>query len=177
VISDEFSALRDEPGEQLTTTLDALRPVGVLALHHRRVRRVDANIDHLVVVPGGVWVIHAPRGAGRLSFEVRGRPGPRQALFVQDRVRSLLLSQLQDQVERVRAALLAAGAEEVPVRGALCFVGVPPAAGLSPVEARRLLVTWPERLEPVIRQPGPFDEEDCVAIQRVLARAFPAAAA
>jgi hypothetical protein len=33
-------------------------------MHDRRIPRSKASIDHIVVTPGGVWVIDSPRHAG-----------------------------------------------------------------------------------------------------------------
>jgi hypothetical protein len=157
---------------RLGALLDGLRVVGAITLHDRKLPRSKANLDHLVITAAGVWVIDAKRAGGPLSFAARGRPGPRQAVVVQGRPQSTLLTKLQGQVDRVIQALAAAGVDEVPVRGALCFVDAQPVEGQRPVEARGLLLTWSEQLQPVLLESGPYDDEDKAALLRLLARSF-----
>jgi hypothetical protein len=47
-----------------------------VALHDRRMPCSQANIDHIVLVPSGVWVIDSKRVRGRIRVEDR-RDGPR----------------------------------------------------------------------------------------------------
>jgi hypothetical protein len=109
--------------------LDALTGAHVVALHDRRMIREDgrpskANIDHLVVAATGVWVVDAKTHHG--SLEVRRTGGlfsPRvEKLFIGGRDKTSLLVGLEKQVDAVRRVLQGVDAE-VPVRGALCFVG------------------------------------------------------
>ncbi|WP_293167360.1 nuclease-related domain-containing protein [Microcella sp.] len=37
--------------------LDGLASESIRVMHDRRIPRSKANIDHIVVTPGGVWVI------------------------------------------------------------------------------------------------------------------------
>lgn len=109
--------------------LDELSADQAIALHDRRMLRADgrasrANIDHLVVTPACVWVVDAKTHQGAL--EVRRTGGlfsPRvEKLFINGRDKSSLLDGLHKQVDVVRATLVSVDAN-VPVRGALCFVG------------------------------------------------------
>lgn len=109
--------------------LDELGGEHLIALHDRKMLRFDgrasrANIDHLAVTATGVWVVDAKTHKGAL--EVRRSGGlfsPRvERLFIAGRDKSSLLEGLAHQVETVRTVLGGVGAE-IPVRGALCFVG------------------------------------------------------
>jgi hypothetical protein len=93
-------------------------------------------------------------------------------VVVQGKPQSTLLTKLQGQVDRVTQALHAVGVDDVPVRGALCFVDAQPVKGQCPVEARGLLLTWSEQLQPVLLESGPLDEDDKAALLRLLARSF-----
>ena len=113
----------------VATKLDELSGEHVVALHDRRMIRQDgraskANIDHLVVAATGVWVVDAKTHHGAL--EVRRAGGlfsPRvEKLFIGGRDKTSLLAGLGKQVDAVRTVLQAVDAD-VPVRGALCFVG------------------------------------------------------
>jgi hypothetical protein len=58
--------------ELLAKRLDSLADQGVLTLHDRRVPGTQANIDHIVIAPSGVYVIDAKRYKGRPSLRVEG---------------------------------------------------------------------------------------------------------
>lgn len=100
-----------------------------LVLHDRRLRTVDgrltrANIDHIVIVRSGVWVIDAKTHKGRL--EVRRAGGfltPRtEQLWIGGRDQTALVEGIRRQVDAVRA-VLAETMPDVPIHGALCFYG------------------------------------------------------
>jgi hypothetical protein len=110
--------------------LDALAGEHVAVLHDRTLRHSDgrlsrANVDHIAVAATGVWVVDAKTHQGAL--EVRRSGGllsPRtERLFIGGRDRTKLVEGLAGQVAAVKAQLSTVGAAEVPVHGALCFVG------------------------------------------------------
>src|SRR5699024_9308893 len=91
----------------------------IVVLHDRRIPGSRANIDHIVVTAGGVWVIDAKRYRGRPALRVEGgliRPRV-EKLMVGRRDCTKLVDGALKQVALVRQAL-----EGVPVTGALCFV-------------------------------------------------------
>lgn len=89
-------------------------------MHDRRIPRSKANIDHIVVTPGGVWVIDTKRYVGKAP-EKRVEGGiirPRVELLVRrGSDKTKLVDGVLKQVEHVGAAV-----GEVPVFGVLCFV-------------------------------------------------------
>jgi len=154
----------------------------VVALHDRQMRRPDgtlskANIDHVAVTAAGVWVIDAKTHQGAL--EVRRSGGvfsPRvESLYINGRDRTPLVHGLLKQVAAVRTELEKVHAD-VPVRGALCFVGTElPWFGSSriigvPLVGRRGLTK-------LLRSPGDLDPVDRDAVATLLDRRFPPAAA
>ena len=160
--------------------LDELAGEHVVALHDRRMRRPDgslsrANIDHLAVAATGVWVIDAKTHQGAL--EVRRSGGllsPRvEALYIAGRDRSSLVQGLLKQVAAVRAQLDGVQAD-VPVHGALCFVGteLPWFRSSSivgiPLVGRRGLAK-------LMRAPGDLLPGDRQALTDFLALRFPTA--
>lgn len=183
-------ALSDEPsstrvwqqgarGERaVAAAVDALG-AEVVALRDRRMRRPDgrlssANVDHLVVTASGVWVVDAKTHTGRL--EVRRRGGllrPRtERLVIRGRDQTKLLDGLAGQVAAVTAELAQVGAE-VPVRGALCFVGTElpwggETVGGVPLVGRRGLAK-------VLRRPGDLGADARAAVATYLADRFPPA--
>ncbi|WP_375388361.1 nuclease-related domain-containing protein [uncultured Amnibacterium sp.] len=150
-----------------------------MVLHDRLLRRPDgrlsrANIDHIAVVPTGVWVIDAKSHKGRL--EVRRSGGlftPRVAeLRIGGRDQTKLIDGLHRQVEAVRAAMQEV-MPEVPVRGALCFYGtempwIDQDIDGIPLRGRRGLTK-------LLRRTGPVDHETRETAYRRLNEWFPAA--
>ncbi|WP_432497832.1 nuclease-related domain-containing protein [Kineococcus auxinigenes] len=163
----------------VAATLEELTGSHVTVLHDRRLRRPDgrlsrANIDHLAVAATGVWVIDAKTHTGAL--EVRRTGGlftPRtETLFINGRDQTRLIEGLTGQVESVAAELARVGAD-VPVRGALCFVGTElPWFGENiagvPLVGRRGLAK-------LIKRPGELGPADRDALAAHLATRFPAA--
>ena len=165
----------------VASKLEELSGEHVVALHDRRMRRPDGtlsrgNIDHLAVTASGVWVIDAKTHQGAL--EVRrsgGQFSPRvESLYINGRDRTPLVHGLLKQVAAVRTALEAVHAD-VPVRGALCFVGTElPWFGSSsivdvPLVGRRGLIK-------LLRSSGDLRSEDRDAVAAFLHRRFPPAA-
>lgn len=58
--------------ERVGARLDGLKSEAVRVLHDRRIPGSKANVDHLVVTSGGVWVIDAKRYRGRPELRVEG---------------------------------------------------------------------------------------------------------
>jgi hypothetical protein len=57
-------------GERRTATyLKPLEEAGFIVLHDRRVPGSRANIDHVAIGPGGVWVIETKSWRGKISIE------------------------------------------------------------------------------------------------------------
>lgn len=68
--------------ERLGARLDALAANGLAVLHDRRIPGSKANIDHIAVTRGGIWVIDAKRYKGRPELKIEGgilRPRGREA--------------------------------------------------------------------------------------------------
>lgn len=157
--------------ERLGTLLDDLPPDSTAVLHDRRVPGSRANIDHIVVTTGGVWVIDAKRyrdGGPQLRVE-GGLFRPRvEKLYVGGRIRTHLVDGVLRQVDLVRDEV-----GDVPVRGALCFVdAVWPLIG-GDFMTRGVNVLWPKRLATSIAQDQ--GRVDVAAVAEILARRFKAA--
>jgi hypothetical protein len=156
--------------------LDELAGEHLIALHDRKMLRADgrasrANIDHLVVTAAGVWVVDAKTHKGTLQVRRSGGLfSPRvEKLYIAGRDKTSLLDGLTGQVEAVRAVLLEVGAE-VPVRGALCFVGtelpwLTESIGDVPLVSRR-------GLGKLMKQPGDLASQDREALAQYLDSRF-----
>ncbi len=139
-------------------------------LHDRSVPRRRINLDHLVVVPSGVWVVDTKHYHGRLRRQkVGGWISPRSALSVGRRDQSRTLRAARAQ--RVLAEQALGGT--APVRVALCFTGVELTFFARPFACEGVLVTWPKALGKALAAPGPLDPGDRADLAGRLARAFP----
>lgn len=58
--------------ERLGARLDSLVSEAIAVLHDRRIPGTRANIDHVVITRGGIWVIDAERYRGRPEMKVEG---------------------------------------------------------------------------------------------------------
>lgn len=124
--------------------LDGVASESIRVMHDRRIPRSKANIDSLVVTPGGVWVIDTKRYVGKAP-EKRVEGGiirPRvERLSVKGRDKTVLVDGVLRQVVHVREAV-----GEVPVFGVLCFVDAD--WRFFPVEfaVNGVQVVWPKKL-------------------------------
>jgi hypothetical protein len=105
-------------GEEKTARAIAERCPTAVALHDRRMPNSRANIDHIVLVPSGVWVIDSKRMKGRIKVE-DGRGGS-QKLIINGNDRTQLVHKLTGQVNAVKDAITRLD-PHVPVHGAFCF--------------------------------------------------------
>jgi hypothetical protein len=157
--------------------IDELAGEHLVALHDRRMLRPDgrpsrANIDHLVVTADGVWIVDAKTHQGTL--EVRRSGGlfsPRvERLFIGGRDKSSLLDGLSGQIDAVRTVLAAVSAD-VPVRGALCFVGTElPWFGSSSISGIPLVGR--RGLAKLLKLPGDLAPDDRAALAAYLEGRF-----
>jgi hypothetical protein len=157
--------------ERLGARLDSLASGDIAVLHDRRIPGAKANIDHLVVTRGGVWVVDAKRYLGKRP-ELRIEGGilrPRvEKLIVGRRDRTKLVDGVLKQVGLVQDAVGDPG-----VRGVLCFVEPAwPVIGSS-FTTRGVHVTRPPRLTKLLRADS--GDVDVRAVAALLAERFPSA--
>lgn len=142
--------------ERLGARLNALAADGLAVLHDRRIPGSKANIDHIVITTGGVWVIDAKRYKGRPDLKIEGgilRPRL-EKLLVGGRDCTELVDGVLKQVDVVRDLV-----GDVPVTGVLCFVEADwPLIG-GAFSTRGVHVLWPKRLAKVLleRTAGDID--------------------
>lgn len=156
------------------------REVGdaVISLHDRIIPGTRAaNIDHLVVAPGGVWVVDAKTYKGKVEKRDAG-PFWRQELrlYVDGRDRTKLVEGMRLQLKAVHAALANDPAHgEIPVRAALCFLDSEWNLFARPFVVGGVTVLYPEALRDRLEKPGPFAREAIERIAGRLARSLPSA--
>jgi hypothetical protein len=138
-------------------------------LHDRSLPGTRANIDHLVVVPSGIWVIDTKHYRGTIERHRTGVLGLRSGLFVAGRDAGPLVAAAERQRARVERSL----AHGVPVRVSLCFTGARWSPLARPFSLGGVLVTWPSALGRTLRAPGPLGAAERKALAAQLSRTFP----
>jgi hypothetical protein len=155
----------EEVGQFLTR---AIGTHGVVL--HDRVQHGRANIDHIVIVPSGVWVVDTKRYRGRV--EQRGgwfRSAP--ALYVNGHNRTNLVAGAQHQRQLVQRAV----GSKVPVQAVLCFTDGDWGFFAKPFHLQDVMVTWPRRLAgTLVVGGGPLDQREQDDIATCVSEAFPA---
>jgi hypothetical protein len=141
-----------------------------IVLHDRAIRGSRANLDHLVVVSSGVWVIDSKHYRGRLERKRVGRwYRSRSALSVAGRDATALVAGARRQRETVAEVVGPA----VPVRAALCFTGTEWALFARPFIIDDVLVAWPKALVRAMGASGPLHGPERAALARRIAQVLP----
>jgi Nuclease-related domain len=154
---------------------DAVGRQGGVVLHDRALPRRRANIDHIVVVASGIWVVDTKHYRGRLERrEAGGWFVPRPRLVVAGRDRGHLVTAARRQQALVAEALVAEELAAGPlVRAALCFTGVQVGLFTRPFALEGVLITWPRAFARALAASGPLGPAERRALASRLARAFP----
>lgn len=162
---------------KLGRRLDGLATAGLGVLHDRRIPGSRANIDHIVVGPGGVFVIDAKRHSGRIERRSVGslfRPATK--LFVGGRDKTSLVQGMAKQVAAVHRALQdLPEPATVPVQPVICFVEGDWSLFAKPFTVDSVVVTWPVRLEADLRQGAALSATQIAGVADRLARKLPVA--
>lgn len=118
----------------------------LIVLHDRKLPGSRANVDHIAVTPGCVWVLDAKRYKGKVETRGHGlfsRKPP--DLFVGGRNQTKLVEGVKKQVEAVRlilAPLAEDSSGELQVRGGLVFIGADFGLFGSPFAVDDVWVGW-----------------------------------
>jgi hypothetical protein len=172
-VSDEPRAVRawakGAAGEEaLGASLNKLASKRVVMLHDRRIPGSRANIDHIAITPGGVFVIDAKHYSGRVEKrDLGGWFRTDLRLYVGRRDCTKLVLGSEDQAEVVRDAVAPLGFADIPVRPVLCFIGAEWGMFASPFKHGSVLVTWPKFLYKLLKEEA---EVDTTAIQETAFR-------
>lgn len=154
--------------ERLGARLNALAADGLAVLHDRRIPGSKANIDHIAITPGGIWVIDAKRYKGRPELKIEGgilRPRV-ERLLVGRRDCTKLVDGVLKQVDVVRDLV-----GDVPVTGVLCFIEADwPLIG-GAFSTRAVHVLWPKRLAKMLAEERAGDV-DVAAVRVAIASRF-----
>jgi Nuclease-related domain len=180
-VSDEPQSVRSwgkgAVGEEaLGAKLHTFATERIVVLHDRKIPGSRANIDHLVIAPGGVFVIDAKHYSGKVEKRNLGnifRSDIR--LYVGRRECTKLLHGSEDQAEIVRDALLPLGFTNIPVRPVLCFVGAEWGLFPSAFKLGSVLVTFPKFLYELIAKSAEVETEAIQETAKHLVAALPRA--
>jgi hypothetical protein len=149
----------------------------VKLLHDRRTPGHGlANIDHLAVGRGGVTVIDTKTHKGEIRVERIGGlfTDRHERLLIGGRDQTKLIAGLERQLHVVRTALGRVGADDVDVRGALCFPDPDGLPTFRQLTVRAIVIDGPKPIAKLIRRAGPLDSEQVDRIWRQLGNALPA---
>ncbi|GAA4044114.1 hypothetical protein GCM10023063_33370 [Arthrobacter methylotrophus] len=153
--------------ERLGARLDSLATDDIAVLHDRRIPGSMANIDHIAITPGGIWVIDAKRYKGRPELKIEGgilRPRV-EKLIVGRRDCTNLVDGVLKQIGLLRDLL-----GDVPVAGALCFVDADwPLIG-GAFSTRGVHVLWPKRLAKLLAEQTAGDVDVAATCESVASR-------
>lgn len=141
-----------------------------VVLHDRRVSGRRINLDHLVVVASGVWVIDTKHYSGRLARRrVVGWTAAREVLTVDGRDQTREISSAREQRAIVERAL----GLDIPVRAAICYIGVDLALFARSFVMEGVLITWPKALPGSLSGPGALTDASQTEVAGRLAQVFP----
>ena len=150
----------------------------LLSLHDRLIPGTRAaNIDHLFIVPSGVWIVDAKTYKGTVEKREYGPIWRREnELYVGRRNRSKLADGLTVQITAVKAALrLDERVTGVPVFPALCFVDTDWPWLLSPFDVHGVNVVNPRDLRDYLRKRGSLSQDVMERVHFALSKALPPA--
>jgi Nuclease-related domain len=160
--------------EKLAAALEGIE--GLRVLHDRRARRSSANIDHILIAPGGIFVVDAKNLRGKI--EIRNGGGffrTDHRLYVGRRDCSALATGLGWQVDAVTTALVAADVDPLPrVTPVLCFIdGEWPLFG-APNEFAGVRLEGTASIRKLLAASAALDQASIERLARLLSMALPA---
>jgi len=136
--------------------------------HDRRIPGTRANIDHLVVGTGGIFVIDAKRYEGKVRrVDQGGWFSVDERLYVGRRDCTKLVAKMTKQVEAVRRGL-ASSEDAAPITPVLCFVNGEWSLFARPFQLAGVWVEWPKSLRERIQRRGSLSPERVGPLARQL---------
>jgi hypothetical protein len=169
-------AVGAEGERKLGAGLDQFVPGLGTTLHDRRIPGTRANIDHIVVVPAGVFVVDAKNYRGKVEKrDVGGWFRRDERLYVGGRDRSGLVEGVRKQVTAVRESLDEAASSHVLTTGLLCFVDSDWPLLARPIQIDDVVALWPRALAKHLRTPGDLDPDEIASVTSLIEERFPPA--
>lgn len=146
-------------------------------LNDRRVPGTDSNIDHIVIVPSGVWIIDSKRWNGRIEYKTRGAFSLDYRLLVGGEDRTAKVERFYELVIPVAQVI---GDKSITVKAAFCFINgnwsISDTIMLNLGKPDRLLEVWlgtRATLTKLMKKPGPLTPETITNLGDLLNREFP----
>jgi hypothetical protein len=163
---------RGSEGEQeLAEALAGIE--GISVLHDRRVPGTRGNIDHIVVAPGGVFVIDAKRYEGAIRVrDVGGLFTRDERLYVGRRDCSRLAENMTWQVDAVARAL-ASVQPTPPITPVLCFVRGEWPLFFPPDSYRGVRLEGTRSIKKLVLRDELLNDESISRVAEVLSRQLP----
>jgi hypothetical protein len=141
-----------------------------IVLHDRAIPGMRSNIDHIAIVPSGVWVIDTKEYHGRVQQrDLGGWFVSRPALFVNGQNRTSLIPGVLRQLEHVQRVVR----DEAPLHATLCFNDAEWGLLGRPFTIEGVSVTWARRLADSLTEGGTLEHDDIRTLAARLAAAFP----
>jgi hypothetical protein len=163
------------PTAAVTELLDAAEARGVLSLHDRRIPGRRGHAEHIAIGASGIYVVDV-KHFKNAAIEVRPADDPAadtEDLVVGGQVMTEALAATRARVTALRSLLAAAGLDEVPVTGAVCFVdGLPLRA--PDLEVGGIHVVRLSGLTALVATKGGLTAEHRETLQEFLANELPA---
>jgi hypothetical protein len=146
----------------------------IVVLHDRRVPGTRGNIDHLVIAPGGLFVVDAKRYKGRLQIRDKGGLFRTEwRLYVGGRDCSHLAENMGWQVKAVETLLESAGCQ-VTITPVLCFLEVEWPLLFATESFHGVRLASPRSLRKLVTRAHLLDAAEIDKLARLLATGFPA---
>jgi hypothetical protein len=142
-----------------------------IVLHDRIIPGTPWNIDHIAIVPSGVWVIDTKQYRGRVQQrDLGGWFVSRPALFVNGHNRTSLVPAVLRQLDRVQQVVRG----DASLHACLCFSDAEWGLFGRPFTIEDVTITWARRLADELRDEGPIEHDDMRELAGRVAAAFPA---
>ena len=146
----------------------------LIVLHDRRIPECGSHVDHIVISPGGVFLVNVKYSQGFVETRERAGVFPtHERLHVGGRDRTGLVVAAARKEAAVREILWAAGFEYVPVRPVLCFVAADWRRVPSAIELEDVLITWPDGLIGLVQENTAAETAAIHDVARLLDSALP----
>jgi hypothetical protein len=139
----------------------AVAKVGGIVLHNRRIPNGRGDIDHIAIVPSGIYVIDTKAVTGKV--EIRSRWFKPPLLFIDGHDRTRYLNGLDRQINAVRDAPQTTEYGPAPVQAVLCFTQADLPL-LRTVEMRGHLLLYRKALAKRLTASGPLQSEHRAAL-------------
>jgi hypothetical protein len=146
----------------------------IVVLHDRKVPGTRGNIDHLVIAPGGLFVVDAKRYKGRLQIRDKGGLFRTEwRLYVGGRDCSHLAENMGWQVKAVETLLGSVGCQ-VAITPVLCFLEVEWPLLFATESFHGVRLASPRSLRKLVTRTQVLDAAEIDKLARLLATGFPA---